>query len=102
MTRNSSHNESDLKSKTVRSFLLGSAAAMAFAGVASPASAQDMVEEDDSNIITVIARKQTETLQEVPVTVTAVTRDTLEKYQVDQIADVVSRVPSLNVQVGGS
>ncbi|QTD55202.1 TonB-dependent receptor [Parasphingorhabdus cellanae] len=35
-------------------------------------------------------------------TVTAIGGDTLEKFQVDQIADVVSRVPALNVQVGGS
>tara|TARA_R110001606_G_scaffold97468_2_gene215390 strand:- start:1192 stop:3624 length:2433 start_codon:yes stop_codon:yes gene_type:complete len=75
---------------------------MAFAGLASPASAQGADELDESNVITVIARKQTETLQEVPVTVTAIGGDTLEKYQVNEIADVVSRVPALNVQVGGS
>ena len=102
MTRNSSHSNSVLASKTVRSLLLGSVASLAFAGFASPALAQDMAEEDDSNIITVIARKQTETLQEVPVTVTAIGGDTLEKFQVNEIADVVSRVPALNVQVGGS
>lgn len=82
---------------------MGSAATLAFAGFAAPAQAQDAAaEEDDSNIITVIARKQTETLQEVPVTVTAIGGDTLENYQVNEIADVVSRVPALNVQVGGS
>ncbi|MEL6875286.1 MAG: TonB-dependent receptor, partial [Pseudomonadota bacterium] len=82
---------------------MGSAATLAFAGFAAPAHAQDeAAEEDDSNIITVIARKQTETLQEVPVTVTAIGGDTLDKFQVDQVADVVSRVPALNVQVGGS
>lgn len=102
MTRYSSRNHSVLATKTVRSLLLGSAATMAFTGLASPALAQDMAEENDSNIITVIARKQTESLQEVPVTVTAIAGDTLDKFQVDQIADVVSRVPSLNVQVGGS
>jgi len=102
MTRYISRNKSVLTSKTVRSLLLGSVATMAFAGLASPVLAQDMAEENDSNIITVIARKQTETLQEVPVTVTAIAGDTLDKFQVDQIADVVSRVPSLNVQVGGS
>jgi len=75
---------------------------MAFAGLASPASAQDADELDESNVITVIARKQTEALQEVPVTVTAIGGDTLEKYQINEIADVVSRVPALNVQVGGS
>ncbi len=56
----------------------------------------------DIAVITVTARKQDETLQEVPVTVTAVTRDTLETYGVNQVADIVSRVPTLSVQVGGS
>ncbi|OAO05061.1 hypothetical protein A8B75_04430 [Sphingomonadales bacterium EhC05] len=81
---------------------MGSAASLAFGGLASPAMAQDSDEAAESNVITVIARKQTETLQEVPVTVTAIGGATLEKYQVDEIADVVSRVPALNVQVGGS
>ena len=62
----------------------------------------EQVDDEDRNIITVIARKQEETLQEVPVTVTAIGGDTLDKFQVDEIADVVSRVPALNVQVGGS
>lgn len=102
MTTLMQHHESTLGKKSIRGLLLGSAATLAFAGFATPALAQDAAEEYDSNIITVIARKQTESLQEVPVTVTAIGGDTLEKYQVDQIADVVSRVPALNVQVGGS
>ncbi len=91
-----------LPRNSVRGLLLGTAASLAFAGIAAPAYAQDGVEYDDSNVITVIARKQTESLQEVPVTVTAIGSATLEKYQVNEIADVVSRVPALNVQVGGS
>jgi len=102
MTTYSSRSTSVLGNKTIRTLLLGSVATMAFAGLASPASAQDAEELDESNVITVIARKQTETLQEVPVTVTAIGGDTLEKFQVNEIADVVSRVPALNVQVGGS
>ena len=102
MTTYSPRNNSVLISKTVKSLLLGSVATMAFAGLASPASAQDADEVDENRVITVIARKQTESLQEVPVTVTAIGGDTLEKYQVNEIADVVSRVPALNVQVGGS
>ena len=102
MTRYTSRYKSDLKSKAIRSLLLGSAATMAFAGLASPALAQEADEISEAAIITVIARKQTETLQEVPVTVTAIGGDTLDKFQVNEIADVVSRVPALNVQVGGS
>lgn len=94
---------------SVRTALLGGAAMFAFAGVHTGALAQDAggdgAEADDEfgeNVILVQARKQTETLQEVPVTITSVGAETLEKYGVDQVADVVSRVPTLNVQVGGS
>jgi iron complex outermembrane recepter protein len=80
--------------------LAGSAVAcLAMPGIASAQEAEDAA---DSGEITVIARKSTETLQEVPVTVTAVTNETLETYGVNQVADVASRIPTLNVQVGGS
>ncbi len=59
-------------------------------------------ENNDADTIYVLARKQAETLQDVPVTVTAVTSETLENYGVNQVQDVASRVPTLNVQVGGS
>lgn len=102
MTTQSQHRNSIFSGKSARGLLMGSAATLAIAGFAAPAYAQDGVEDDDRNVITVIARKQTETLQEVPVTVTAIGGETLENFQVNEIADVVSRVPALNVQVGGS
>lgn len=93
----------------LRRALLGGAACIAFAGMSGTALAQDAgsdgAEADDDlgdNVILVQARRQTETLQEVPVTVTAISGEVLEKYGVDQVADVVGRVPTLNVQVGGS
>lgn len=85
-----------------RSLLLGTAASIAITGFAAPAYAQDQDQDAEDNIIIVQARKQDETLQEVPLTVTAIGGATLEKYNVDQVADVVNRVPTLNVQVGGS
>ena len=63
------------------------------------ATAEDVPEE---RVIVVQARRQNETLQEVPVTVTAIGGETLERYSIDQVADFASRVPTLNVQVGGS
>ena len=102
MTIEKQNHKSVFGKKAVRGLMMGSAATLTFAGFSAPAMAQEADEEADNTIITVIARKQTESLQEVPVTVTAVTGETLDKYQIDQIADVVSRVPSLNVQVGGS
>jgi iron complex outermembrane receptor protein len=53
-------------------------------------------------VIIVQARRQNESLQEVPVTVTAIGGETLQRYNIDQVADITSRVPTLNVQVGGS
>ncbi len=68
----------------------------------SVAYAQAAADEVEADTIYVLARKQTETLQEVPVTVTAVTSETLDNYGINQVQDVASRVPTLNVQVGGS
>lgn len=69
---------------------------------AQAAPADKDVASDGNELITVIARKATESLQDVPVTVTAVSKDTIERYQVKNIEDVVNRVPTLSVQVGGS
>jgi iron complex outermembrane receptor protein len=92
----------------IRAALLGSAAGIALCGLTGTAHAQDAGaaaqadEEFGDDVIIVQARRQDESLQEVPVTVTAIGGETLEKYSVDQVADVTSRVPTLNVQVGGS
>ena len=87
--------------KSIKTLMMGSAAVMALSGISAPVYAQSDGAADD-NVIIVTARKQEEGLQEVPVTVTAIGGDTLDKFQVDEIADVTSRVPALNVQVGGS
>jgi len=90
----------------LRSALLGSAAVATLIGMPGVAWAQDNeVAEDadnDTPVIIVQARRQNESLQDVPVTVTAIGGETLDRYQVNEIADVQSRVPSLTVQVGGS
>ena len=99
----------------LRGLLMGGAATVALTGFGGTALAQDAdpgagdqpsptVVDDTAgdDVIIVTARRQAETLQEVPVTVTAIGGEVLEKYNVDQVADVVSRVPTLNVQVGGS
>ena len=88
----------------MRRALLCGAALSGLAAMPSAAFAQDSeaAAEETENVIIVQARRQNETLQEVPVTVTAIGGDTLQKYNIDQVADVVSRVPTLNVQSGGS
>lgn len=104
MTKFATRSVSIFSKTAVRTALMGSAATLAMAGVSAPALAQsESAEEgDDRNVIIVNARKQDETLQETPVTVTSISADTLDKFQVNEIADVVGRIPALNVQVGGS
>lgn len=95
-------------SASLRRTLLGGAAIAAFAAMPQAAFAQDAESDEASqsefgeNVIVVQARRQSESLQDVPVTVTAIGGETLKRYAVDQVADVTSRVPTLNVQVGGS
>jgi iron complex outermembrane receptor protein len=89
----------------LRRALLCGVAGSCLAAIPSTAFAQDAedgAEAADDNVILVQARRQNEALQEVPVTVTAIGGETLQRYGIDQVADVTSRVPTLNVQVGGS
>lgn len=111
MTKLHTRIASDSGSARLRRVLLGGAAIAVFAAMPQVAWAQDADVADGATagddefgdrVILVQARKQTETLQEVPVSVTAIGGDTLEKFSVDNVADVTSRVPTLNVQVGGS
>lgn len=92
-----------------RTALLGGAAIAAVAGFSGTAYAQDVSDEpqaeDDEfgdDVILVQARKLTETLQEVPVTVTVIDGGTLDDYGINDVQDVTARVPSLIVQTGGS
>ena len=73
-------------------------------GIAAPAMAasEDSVDNNVIEEIIVSARRSSESLQEVPVTVTAIGGDTIDRYQIDQVADLQSRVPALTIQVGGS
>lgn len=93
-------------SNSRRALLCGAAltslAAMPSAAFAQDSNATADAPETDDNVIIVQARRQAESLQEVPVTVTAIGADTLSRYNIDNVADVTSRVPTLNVQVGGS
>lgn len=94
------------RSGGMRRALLCGAALSGLAAMPTTAFAQDAeaAAEDapEDRVIIVQARRQNETLQEVPVSVTAIGGETLERYSIDQVADITSRVPTLNVQVGGS
>ncbi|MEP6346411.1 MAG: TonB-dependent receptor [Parasphingorhabdus sp.] len=99
----SHHADIIFTTKKLRAALMTSAMAIGACGFAAPALAQDMAEvENNENIIIVTARSQAESLQETPVNITSIGADTLESFQVNEIADVVGRIPTLNVQIGGS
>lgn len=101
MTTLRARNASGLRRALLCGAALTSIAAMPSAAFAQDADASAAAPKDD-NVIIVQARRQNESLQEVPVTVTAIGGETLQRYNIDNIADVTSRVPTLNVQVGGS
>lgn len=87
--------------------LLASASALAVPQVAhaeaAPAAPATATTADPATPdIIVTARKVGESLQQVPVTVSVVDTRTLKDYHVEHIADVAERVPTLQVQVGGS
>ncbi|MEN3975015.1 TonB-dependent receptor [Emcibacter sp. SYSU 3D8] len=67
-----------------------------------PAWAQDVARPAlHPESITVSARKQEESLQAVPVTVTAVGAAEIARFQFDKPEDIMTLVPTLRVQVGG-
>ena len=94
----------------VRNGLLASSAMLTAMLLPQAAFAQDAAQapqaSEDADIpqgeIIVTARKQNETLQEVPVTIAVVSGKTLDDYHATKAEDVASRIPTLNVQVGGS
>jgi iron complex outermembrane recepter protein len=69
---------------------------------AQAADAAATAAEAPAEEITVFARRDAESLQNVPLTITAISGATLQKYNVNKVADIVSRIPTLNVQIGGS
>ncbi|MBI1402848.1 MAG: TonB-dependent receptor plug domain-containing protein [Porphyrobacter sp.] len=107
MTKLDARIASRARASGLRTVLMSGAAFTGVLALPGVAHAQDDAGADDQArnaepVIIVQARRQNETLQEVPVTVTAIGGDTLDKYNIDQVADITSRVPTLNVQVGGS
>jgi iron complex outermembrane receptor protein len=79
-------------------------AGASFAAIASSASAQAgpasaAAPADDATLseIVVTARRKSESLQEVPQTVSAVTADTLQKLNIQQFRDIQSVVPGLSL-----
>src|SRR5262245_62089756 len=74
-------------------------AALGLAAIPSVALAQDAtsVEESGDEEIVVTARKREERLQDVPISVTAVSGDTLENQQINSVREVAAIAPGLNI-----
>lgn len=79
----------------------GLSIAIAMALLAPAAHAQETTGEGEkaTNLggVTVTARKREETLQEVPVAVTAFTADALDKLNVEDLSDLDGQVPNLTI-----
>lgn len=80
------------------------AVAMLFGAVAS-LSLTTMVYAQDDNIleeVIVTARQQSETLQDVPVTIAAMTEEDLDRYNITSLVDAAKMVPNMVIAQGGS
>ena len=73
---------------------------LAHAEAADAAAVADTV--NDPNAITVVARKTTETLQDVPVTVSVISAETINRDQATKAEALGTHVPTLNIYTGGS
>lgn len=85
--------------------LFASSAAIAVCMASVPAFAQDETDSAQArpagvNVITVTAQKRAESVQDVPIAITAVTREVLETQQINTIADLSKLAP--NVQLDAS
>ncbi len=75
---------------------------LALAAEAADGAAAANATVDDGNAITVIARKTTETLQDVPVTVSAISAEAINRDQATKAEALGTHVPTLNIYTGGS
>ncbi len=73
------------------------AAAAGAATHAVPAQAQDVRADQTIEQVTVTARKRDETLIDVPISITAVTEDTMDRSGLRSVADIAPGVPGLNI-----
>jgi iron complex outermembrane receptor protein len=74
-------------------------AALGMAAIPSMALAQDATAVDDGSgdEIVVTARKREERLQDVPISVTAVSGETLENQQINSVREIAAIAPGLNI-----
>ena len=76
-------------------------AAVLLAGVSLPAMGQtpppqEEAVAEDSDIIIVTARKREENLQDVPLTISVVGAETIEKANLDNVSDLAAQTPGFS------
>ena len=81
---------------------LAKAFALAFVCGLSASSAFAAEQPGGIEEVIVTARQQNETLQDVPVTITAFTEADLDKYNITTLIDASTMVPNLLIFQGGS
>lgn len=86
-----------LKTLTGTALLLSTVAASAL--VAAPAVAQDTGASEGRDVITVTARRREETLQDVPLSVSAISGDDLERMGAIDIVAIADTTPNITLEV---
>ena len=83
---------------------MGSVLALGMSAGMSAGMAAEAMEDSDAVValdeIIVTARRQSENLQSVPVSVTALSSETLFAERIDDLGDLQSHVPNLSLHVG--
>src|SRR5271168_1458375 len=94
--RDGSMNSNQKLSYAIAAILSGSAAGFAHAAAATDTEASDSIQE-----ITVTAQRRTESIQNVPITIQAMTAETLSQLSVTTFDDFVRYLPNVTVASNG-
>jgi outer membrane receptor protein involved in Fe transport len=86
--------------KKRRDWLFATALTSALTSFAAPALAQQATDPDDDAEIVVTARKAEERLQDVPLSITALSARDIEESGVDSVADVAALTPGFSFRQG--
>src|SRR5208282_1972802 len=89
-------NSNQTLSYAIAAILSGSAI-----GVAHAAAATDTSDSEGIQEITVTAQRRTENMQDVPITIQALTADTLKELSVTTLDDFIKYLPNVTQASGG-
>lgn len=81
----------------LKRYLLWTMAASQIALVPSLLAVNDAAEDSELNVLVVTAQKRQQSIQEIPIAVTAVDSDALEQFSITSSDEIADLVPNLNV-----